>query len=275
MTGKTNWVGIIATIILLGGSILVLMPLAWMISTALKAPDEIFTNRSFIPIAWAWRNFYDAWTSAPFTLYLRNTLIITFLGMIGSLISNCLVAYGFAKLNFKGREVVFMAVLATMMIPGIVTLIPAFIIFVRIGWVGKFLPLIVPAFFGGAFNIFLMRQFFKGIPMAYSEAAKVEGANELTVLTRIIVPMSKPIITTIAIFEFNGRWNDFMGPLLYLRDEHLFTLQIGLRTFRGDFGMIWNQFMAASLLVLLPSIILFFLFHKYILQSVNIGGIKG
>jgi multiple sugar transport system permease protein len=195
--------------------------------------------------------------------------------MAGTLISSTFAAYGFARIRFRGRDAVFVLALATMMIPGVVTMIPSYILFSKFRWVGTFLPLIAPTFGGSAYYIFLLRQFFKGIPMAYSEAARIEGARELRVLWSIIVPMSQPILITIMIFEFNAKWNDFMGPLLYLLDDRLYTLQIGLRTFQGDFGMIWNQFMAASLLVLLPAIFLFFFFHKYILQSVHIGGLKG
>jgi multiple sugar transport system permease protein len=267
--------GIIATVVLTIGSVIVLIPLIWMLSTALKSDAEIYTNSSFVPKAWAWNNFVKAWTSAPFGTYLKNTIIITGLCLVGTLLSNSLVAYGFARIRFKGRNIIFAGVLATMMIPGIVTMIPAYILFSRIGWVGTFLPLIVPAFTGSAYYIFLLRQSFMGIPKAYSEAAKIEGANELTIFSRIFVPMSKPVLTAITVFEFNAKWNDFMGPLLYLSDEKKYTLQIGLRTFRGDFGMEWQKFMAASLLVLLPTIILFFFMQKYIIEGVAIGGVKG
>ena len=267
--------GVLATIILLIGSVMVLMPLAWMLSTALKSDSEIYRNPGFIPQAWAWSNFTDAWTSAPFTTYLKNTLFITSAGVFGALLSNSLVAYGFARIRFKGRNVLFSMVLATMMIPGVVTMIPSYILFSRIRWVGTYLPLLVPVFGGSAYYIFLLRQFFKSIPMAYSEAARIEGAGELAIYARIVLPMSVPILITIAVFEFNAKWNDFLGPLLYINRESMYTLQIGLRTFRGDFGMIWQQFMAASLLVLLPSIIIFFFMQKYILRSVAIGGIKG
>lgn len=272
---KHNLSGVIATIILVIGSVVVLMPLAWMLATALKSDAEIYTNTSFIPQAWAWDNFSKAWNSAPFGTYLKNTLFLTVVGMFASLLSNSLVAYGFARINFKGRNVLFSIVLATMMIPGIVTMIPSYILFSKIKWVGTYLPLLIPAFGGSAYYIFLLRQFFMGIPMAYSEAAKLEGASELQIYSNIVLPMSKPILITIAVFEFNSKWNDFMGPLLYLNDEKMYTLQIGLRTFKGDFGMIWQQFMAASLLVLLPSIIVFFFMQKYIIQSVAVGGIKG
>lgn len=267
--------GLLGTLALLLGTAMVLMPLVWMLSTALKSDAEIYTNSSFIPRAWAWENFTLAWHSAPFTTYLKNTLFLTAVGVFGSLLSNSLVAYGFARIRFKGRNTLFAVVLATMMIPGVVTMIPAYILFSKIHWVGTYLPLLVPAFGGSAYYIFLLRQFFMGIPMAYSEAARIEGASELQIYAKIVLPMSVPILITIAVFEFNAKWNDFMGPLLYLNNEKMYTLQIGLRTFRGDFGMLWQQFMAASLLVLLPSILLFFFMQKYIIRSVAVGGIKG
>lgn len=266
--------GTAATLLLMVGSIFVLMPLAWMLSTALKSDAEIYINTSFMPKAWAWSNFINAWNSAPFDVYLKNTLIITLSCLTGTLISCSLVAYGFAKIRFKGKNIIFACVLATMMIPGTVTMIPAYVLFSKIGWVGTFLPLTVPSFAGSAYYIFLLRQSFMSISTTYSEAARLEGANEMAIFSRIIIPMSKPVLTAITVFEFNAKWNDFMGPLLYLNDEKKYTLQIGLRTFKGDFGMEWQKFMAASLIVLMPTIIIFFFMQKYIIEGVAIGGIK-
>lgn len=267
--------GIAGTIALLVGSVLVLYPLIWMLSTALKSDAEVMINVSLIPKSWRWDNFSNAWNSAPFDIYLRNTFYMTVVGLIGTLISNTLVAYGFAKLNFKGKDIIFLCVLGTMMIPGMVTMIPSYVLFSKIGWVGTFLPLNVPAFTGGAYFIFLLRQAFLGINPAYSDAAKIEGAGELKILTKIYVPLTRPVLTTIAVFTFNGRWNDYFGPMLYLNDEKLYTLQLGLRTFRGTAGVEWQKFMAASLIVLMPTVLIYFFMQKYIMQSVAIGGVKG
>lgn len=266
---------IIILIILTAGAIFIMFPLLWMISTALKSDRELFTNTSFIPRDWMWSNFLRAWNSAPFTTYLKNTLFITIMGVAGALLSNSLVAYGFAKINFKGKKVMFAMVLATMMIPGTVTMIPTYILFAKLKWVGTFLPLVVPPFFAGAFNVFLLRQFLLGIPNDYSEAAKIEGAGELAIYWKIILPLCKPALTAIAIFEFNGKWNDFMGPLLYLTKEKMYTLQIGLRTFQGSNGMEWQMFMAASLIVLLPVVVTFFTLQNYFIEGVSMSGIKG
>lgn len=272
---RSKIAGLSGTLLLLFGSILVLYPLIWMISTALKSDAEVMINPSLIPNSIRWDNFSKAWNSAPFDIYFRNTVFITALVLIGALISNTLVAYGFAKLNFKGKNTIFMCVLGTMMIPGMVTMIPSYVLFSKIGWVGTYLPLIIPAFTGGAYNIFLLRQSFMGINKAYSDAAMIEGAGELKILTKIYIPLARPVLTTIAVFTFNGTWNDYFGPMLYLNDEMMYTLQLGLRTFRGSAGVEWQKFMAASLIVLIPTVVLYFFMQKYIIQSVAIGGVKG
>lgn len=265
----------IATILLLVGSVVVLIPLVWMLSTALKSDAEVMVNPSFIPRDWMFSNFALAWNSAPFETYFKNSVFITLMALCGTLISNSLIAYGFAKIRFRGKNIIFLAVLATMMIPGMVTMIPTYVLFSQLGWVGTYLPLIVPSFFGSAYYIFLLRQYFMSIPMAYNEAAKIEGANEMNILLRIVLPMSLPALTTIAVFEFNAKWNDYFGPMLYLDDEKMYTLQLGLRTFRGTAGVEWQKFMAASLIVLLPTIIIYAILQRYIIQGVAVGGIKG
>ena len=268
-------VRIVATIMLSLGSLLVLFPLVWMLSTALKSDAEVMINPSLIPRDWRFDNFAKAWNSAPFMMYLKNTILITIIGMIGTVCSCSLVAYGFAKIRFKGRDVIFLCVLGTMMIPGMVTMVPPYVMYSKLGWVGTFLPLTVSNFFGSAYYVFLLRQSFLGIPMTYNEAAKLEGASELQIFSRIIMPLSKPILTTILVFEFNAKWNDYFGPMLYLNKQSQFTLQIGLRTFRGTAGVEWQKFMAASLIVLLPTVIVYAVLQKYILQGVASGGIKG
>jgi len=251
-----------------------MMPLIWMLSTALKSNEELFSNISLIPKAWRWQNFIDAWHGAPFTRYMLNTLFITVMGVLGSLLSCSLVAYGFARVPFKGKRFLFACVLGTLMIPGSVTMIPTYILFAKIQWVGTYLPLIVPNFLGSAFYIFLMRQFMLGIPLDYSEAAKIEGAGELLVYSRIIIPLVRPALIAVAIFEFNAKWNDYLGPLLYLQDDSMYTLQIGLRYFESANGIEWQLFMAASLIVLLPVLIIFFLLQRYFIEGVSLSGIK-
>ena len=272
---KLGLVKTVAFLILLVGSVAVLYPLFWMLSTALKSDAEVMVNPSLIPQAWAWDNFIKAWNSAPFGTYLKNTVFITVVGTFGALVGNSLAGYGFAKIKFRGRELVFMCALGTMMIPGMVTLVPTYVLFSRLGWVGTFLPLIVPSFTAGAYYTFLLRQSFMSIPMSYNEAAKLEGANEMQIFTRIILPLSKPILTTIIVFEFKAKWNDYFGPMLYLTSEKQYTLQLGLRTFRGTAGVEWQKFMAASLIVMAPTIIMYIFMQKYILEGMASGGIKG
>lgn len=225
---------------------------------------------TFFPESWNWSNYIRTWEAAPFTRYTINTLTITTLVVIGNVISNSFIAYGFAKIPFRGKNVLFAIVLATMMIPGFVTLIPQYVLFAKLNWVNTYFPLVVPAFFGSAFNIFLLRQFYMTIPNELIEAAKMEGANHFYIWWKIGLPLTKPAIATVAIFSFNGAWNDFLGPLLYLNDENLYTLQIGLQVFKGQMNTQWNYLMAGSLLVLLPVILLFFFFQKYFIQGINL-----
>jgi len=272
---KVAVIRIIASVILFIGSVVVLFPLIWMVSTALKSDAEVMVNSSLIPRDWAWDNFIKAWNAAPFGRYLLNTLFLAVVGTIGSLIGNSLAAYGFAKIRFRGRDLVFLCALGTMMIPGMVTMVPTYVLFSKLNWVGTYLPLIVPAFTAGAYYTFLLRQSFLGIPMSYNEAAKLEGANEMQIFTRIILPLSKPILTTIVVFEFKAKWNDYFGPMLYLTDEKQYTLQLGLRMFRGTAGVEWQKFMAASLIVMAPTLIMYAFMQKYILEGMAQGGIKG
>ncbi|MDN5710184.1 MAG: carbohydrate ABC transporter permease [Planococcus sp. (in: firmicutes)] len=258
-------------VLLAAGSLMILSPLWWMLSTSLKTMAEVMSfPPTFFPESWNWSNYIRTWEAAPFTQYTINTLVITTLVVIGNVLSNSFIAYGFAKIPFKGRNVLFAIVLATMMIPGFVTLIPQYVLFAKIGWVNTYYPLIVPAFFGSAFNIFLLRQFYMTIPNELIEAAKMEGASHFYIWRKIGLPLTKPAIATVAIFSFNGAWNDFLGPLLYLNDENLYTLQIGLQVFKGQLNTQWNYLMAGSLLVLLPVIIIFFFFQKYFIQGINL-----
>ncbi|SEN40391.1 carbohydrate ABC transporter permease [Lihuaxuella thermophila] len=274
---RKKWMNVLISLLLIAGSILILTPVWWMISTSLKSMQEITRfPPTIIPEEFHFENYINTWKSAPFTLYTLNTLFITTFAVIGSVLSNSLIAYGFAKIRFRGKKVLFAVVLSTMMIPGFVTLIPQYVLFSKLGWLNTALPLIVPPFFGSAFYIFLLRQFFMGIPHEMIEAAKIDGASHFTIWRRIAVPLAKPAIATVAIFAFNSAWNDFQGPLLYLNDEVLYTLQIGLQIFKGEAATQWNYLMAGSLLVLLPVIILFFIFQRYFIEGANItAGIKG
>lgn len=260
-------------ILLVIGSIFMIAPLFWMISTALKSMEEIYRGDfNFIPEEIRFSNFIDIFKIVPFDMYFINTLVITVIVVLANVFVNAFIAYGFSKINFKGRNILFMLVLSTMMLPGFITLIPQYVIFAKLGLVNTYYPLIIPSLFGSAFNIFLLRQFFKGVPDNFIEAAKLEGANHFQIFYKIALPMVKPALFTVAIFSFNGVWNDFLGPLLYLNDESLYTLQLGLQVFQEQSTTQWNYLMVGSLIVLAPVIILFFFFQKYFIQGSNILG---
>ncbi|MGI2328070.1 carbohydrate ABC transporter permease [Planococcus sp. YIM B11945] len=268
---RKTFLVVINFVLLAAGSLLILSPLWWMVATSLKTMAEVMSfPPSFFPESWVFSNYIRTWEAAPFTRYTINTLTITIFVVIGNVLSNSFIAYGFAKIPFKGKNILFAIVLATMMIPGFVTLIPQYVLFAKLNWINTYYPLIVPAFFGSAFNIFLLRQFYMTIPTELIEAAKMEGANHFYIWWKIGLPLTKPAIATVAIFSFNGAWNDFLGPLLYLNDENLYTLQIGLQVFKGQMSTQWNYLMAGSLLVLLPVIMLFFFFQKYFIQGINL-----
>lgn len=267
----------VAFLIVSLGAALFMAPFLWMLSTSLKPAQEVF-SKDWIPKPIVWRNYYDALTSAPFGLYFKNTTIITVLSTLGVVLSASLVAYSFARLRWPGREAWFGVVLATMMLPGIVTLIPTYILFSKLHWVNTFRPLIVPAYLGGgAFNIFLLRQFYRTIPMELSEAARIDGAGELRIWWQIIMPLAQPALATVTIFAFNGAWQDYMGPLIYLSSENKYTLQLGLTIFKAGGGGVpmWHWMMAASLVVMLPILIVFFLGQGFFIEGVTLTGLKG
>lgn len=257
--------------------IILLIPLLWMVFTSLKPMEEIVRYPpTFFPEKIVWENYLDTIAAFPFWRYARNTLFITVLVVIGNVLSNSFIAYGFAKLDFPGKKLMFALVLSTMMIPGFVTTIPQYVLFSKIGWVGTYLPLIVPSFFGNAFNIFLMRQFYLSINNELIEAAEIDGANHLYIWSHLMLPLTKPALITIAINSFNAAWNDFLGPLLYIQDQEKYTLQIGLQVFQNQATTQWNYLMAGATLVLIPTILLFFFAQRYFIEGMDLtGGSKG
>ncbi|MDI3476857.1 MAG: multiple sugar transport system permease protein [Thermoanaerobacterium sp.] len=257
-------------------SIFFLIPLVWMISTSLKPLNELYSvTPHFIPQNIMWSNYKDAVNSIPFFVYLKNTLIYAVVATFGVTVSSFIVAYGFSKIDWKGREFLFFVLLMTMMLPPQVTMIPVYIIFKHLGWVNSLRPLIIPSFFGSAFYIFLTRQFMLTIPNEFCDSARIDGANEWQILWKIIAPMCRPIVWTIIVFNIVGTWNDFMGPLIYLSDESKYTLSLGLQQFMGAHSTLWNELMAASALTTIPMIILFFFSQKTMLEGITLsGGIK-
>lgn len=261
---------------LIPAAALFLLPFLWMLSTSLKSDEMLYAYPPvWIPLPPNWMNYPNAVTYIPFFLYLRNTLIIAVLATIGALISCSMVAYSLARIPWPGRNILFIATVATLMLPFQVTLIPLFLVFKNLGWVGDFRPLIVPHFFGGALYIFLLRQFFMTIPMELSEAARIDGASELRTYWSIILPLAKPALATVAIFEFIARWRDYLGPLIYLNDQEYFTLSLGLYQYSSQYGREWGLLMAASVLITLPIILLFFFLQKTFVQGIALTGIKG
>jgi ABC-type glycerol-3-phosphate transport system permease component len=282
--GKRAWQFLKKTIILVilsAGAFLIMIPFAWMISTSLKEPDQIFLfPPKWIPDPIRWQNYPEVLTlpDYPFHLFFRNTAFITFSCMVGQLLGASLVGFSFARVRWTGRNVLFVFVLSTMMLPPQVTMIPKFIIFYKLGWIDTFAPLIVPILFGGVpFTIFLMRQFFMTIPLELDDAARIDGCGILGIYWHIILPLSRPVMATVAIFTVLWNWNDFLDPLIYLNSRENFTLAVALSLLRySPYGSIrWHYLMAASLMVVAPIIILFFFAQRQFVQGIVFTGVKG
>ncbi|NPV07258.1 MAG: carbohydrate ABC transporter permease [Anaerolineae bacterium] len=262
--------------VLVCGACVVLLPLAWMVSTSLKDLGDVFLfPPKWIPTPPRWSNYHEALTSLPFGVFFRNTAFYTGACIAGQLVTVSLVGFSFARLRWRGRDIVFMVLLATMMLPGQVTMIPRFLIFRSLGWINTFLPLIVPSWIGGgAFYIFLMRQFLRTIPLEMDEAARIDGCSNFRIYWQIVMPQVKAPLIAVAIFSFQGHWNDFMGPLIYLHTTDRYTVSLGLRMFQGEFGTEWHLMMAASVVAMLPILMLFFLAQRYFIQGVVFTGLK-
>jgi multiple sugar transport system permease protein len=268
--------GILIHILLIPAAFVFLLPFLWMLSTALKPDSQLYAYPPiWIPNPLQWENFPKTVTFVPFFLYLRNTLIISISSMIGVVISSALAAYSLARIRWPGRHLLFLMTIATLMLPSQVTLIPVFLVFKNLGWVGDFRPLILPQFFGFAYYIFLMRQFFMSIPNELSEAAYIDGANEWRIFWSVILPLAKPALATVAVFQFIRSWTDYINPLIYLNDQNLYTLQLGLQQYSSQYGREWGLLMAAAVLITLPPIIIFFLTQRTFVQGVTLTGIKG
>ncbi|MFA4838801.1 MAG: carbohydrate ABC transporter permease [Candidatus Neomarinimicrobiota bacterium] len=264
-------------LLLIAVSVVLILPFLWIISTSLKGSESIFAiPPQWIPKQIHWDNYAKVFTKMPFFIYMKNSIFISVMTILGTLISGSLVAYAFACMKWPGRDWLFVFMLGTMMLPMQVTMIPVFVLFKQFGWLNTFKPLIVPAFFGGgAFNIFLLRQFFLTIPKDLFEAARLDGCSEFRIYWEIVLPLAKPALATVAILTFMMTWNDFLGPLIYISDKLKGTLALGLAMFVGQYQTEWGVLMAASVLVMLPIIILFFLFQKYFIQGFMMSGIKG
>ncbi|MFD2611925.1 carbohydrate ABC transporter permease [Paenibacillus gansuensis] len=274
---RKRMLNLFIVVVLSGLGLIILAPFWWMISTSLKSMQEIMTYPpTKYPHFFQFENYVHAWTKGKFSIYALNTLFLAGVGVFSHVLSNTFIAYGFARIKFPGKSFLFSLMLATMMIPGFCTLIPQYILFSKLGWVGTYLPLTIPGFFGSAFQIFMLRQFYLSIPKDLIEAAKIDGANHIYIWARIMVPLAKPAVIVIAISTFQGAWNDFLGPLLYVNKESMFNIQIGLTAFRSAELTQWNYLMAASLIALAPVIAMFFFFQRYFIEGMNISaGTKG
>ncbi len=254
-----------------------LLPFLWMLSAAIKPESEIMQlPPRLIPSHLMWSNFPRSLSVLPFLTYYSNTVLITFVTIVGDVLSAAVVAFGFARFRFPGRNLLFVLVLSTIMLPVQVTIIPRFILFKSLHWVDTFAPIMVPAFLGGsALYIFLLRQFFMTIPRELDEAAKMDGLGYVAIFARIILPLSKPALAMIAIFSFLYNWNDFFTPLIFLNSERHYTVALGLNFLKGHFFSTISVLMAAAVIAMLPCLVLFFFAQKYFIRGVVVSGVKG
>jgi len=263
-----------AALVLLG--ITFVAPFVWLVTTSLKTDAQILTYPPvWIPNPITWESYTEGLTAIPFLLYLRNTLVICTACVLGTVLSCSMVAYGLSRIPWRGREVFFYTLIGTMLLPPQVTMVPVFTIFKNLGWLDTFLPITAPAIMCGAFNVFLLRQFYRTIPNELTEAARMDGATEWDNYRRVVLPLAKPALWTIGLFAFIGSWNDYLGPLIYLFDDRKYTLSLGLAMFRTQYGAEWGQMMAVSTVVTIPLIILFFFTQRTFVQGITMTGIKG
>ena len=268
---------LLAFLLCLLGSAVMLTPLVWLVRSSFMTLDQIFIfPPEWIPNPWQFDNYPTALDTVPLLRYFRNTLTILVPVVLGTVITATLAAYGFTRLRWPGRDLVFGVLMITLMLSYAVTLVPTFLLWSELGLVNTYYPLTVPAWFGGnIFYIFLLRQFFRTIPRELDEAAILDGAHPLRVLWDIIVPLSRPALLTVAIFSGLGVWNDFLGPLIYLNDSRKFTLALGLAEFTGLYSSEWNLLMAAATMMLVPVLVLFFVAQRHFVEGITLTGIKG
>ena len=266
----------VAYAFLTAGALVMAIPFLWMLSTSLKQQGREFEMPPrWIPEAFEWSNYVFVLTEANLLKGFFNTLLLISLPCIVGLFTSALAANAFARMDFPAKNVLFTLLLATMMIPGVVTMIPTFILFKEIGWIDSWLPLMVPGMFGAAAGVFLLRQFFMTIPRELEEAAKVDGMNPFQIFIRIMVPLSKPALITQGLFGFHAGYNDFLGPLIYINTPEKFTLQLVLASFQGFYTSQWTYIMAGSVLALIPTLLLFFFAQRYFVEGITLTGMKG
>ncbi len=273
MKSKINKTSMVTLILI---SVIMLFPFFWLVRSAFMSDREIMSMPiKWIPERMRYENYGLIFERAPFLRYFLNSILLVAVNVIAQVVSSSFIAYGFARFRFKGKNFLFGVMLSTMMIPYTVVMIPQFMMWQMIGMYNTYIPLMLPAFFGSAFNMFLVNQFYRGIPKAYDEAALVDGANYLKIYFKVIIPMSKPVLCSVGVFTFMSTWNDFLGPLLYLEDEKLKTVSLGLQTFIGQYTGSWNLLMAASSLAIIPMVFIFFFAQRYFIEGITFSGLKG
>ena len=253
------------------------LPFFWLITSSLKEPTKIYVfPPQFIPDPIRWQNYIEVFTAVPVFLYAKNTLLITFFATIGTLLSSVLAAYAFARLNFKGRDALFSVLIASLILPFVVTMIPIYVMFSKIGWVNTLLPLIVPAFFGEAFFIFLLRQFFRTIPIELEDAARIDGAGRLRIIFQIMVPLARPSVVVVGILSALENWNAFMQPLMFLTKRKVWTLALGMNSLqRFDTGRDWTHYlMVLGVFMVVPVIITYFIAQRELIEGIVMTGMK-
>jgi multiple sugar transport system permease protein len=257
--------------------IMFLLPFYWMIRSSLMDARQLFIYPiKLLPNPVRWENYPNALKSQPFLKYFRNTVFLVVMNMAGTMLTSAMAGYAFSRLQWRGKKIMFYALLSTMMIPGFVTLLPTFLVWSKLRLTSTYWPLILPSWLGGgAYNIFLTRQFFMTIPRELDEAALIDGANQWMIFWRILIPLIKPVLAVLGVFTFMGVWNDLLGPIIYLNNENMYTLSVALSSFRSIYGTKWDFLMSASALVTLPMVIVFFSFQRYFIEGVTLTGIKG
>ena len=257
-------------------AVVFLLPIFWMASTSLKLPQEIFAwPPEWIPSSPQWGNYEEAFSKYPLARYMLNSAILVVANIIGGLLSVPVIAYGFARFDFPFKNVLFLLMLSTMMVPGHIKLIPLFWLYQKLGLIDTYWPLILPAFFGNPFFIFLMTQFMRTIPRELDDAARIDGAGAWGILIRILIPLCRPALTVVVVFTFVWVWNDFLEPIIYLRDYDSFPISVGLAFFQGRYSVEWNLFMGATLVSILPILILYFFAQRHLIGGLASIGIKG
>jgi len=273
---RTNIGKLFVYIILICVAVVCLIPFLWMVSTSLKTSRAIFVYPpQWIPDPFNWKNYRDTWTIVPFGTFFKNTVTIAVLCTVGTIIASSLAAYGFARLKFKGQGFLFAVMLATMMIPWEITAVPLYVEFKALGWIDTLKPLFVPSFFGSAFNIFLLRQYLYSVPYDLDEAALIDGCRPIEIYFRIILPLIRPALVAVAIFQIVNAWNDFMGPLIFINRQKNFTMTLGLNLFRNSYLTEWDHLMAAATFTTIVPIIVFFFGQKQLIGGIATSGLKG